>query len=146
MLRTPEVARGYMNIIRAVAAVPGVSFPAREAAVLLIAARYDASFAVYSHIEIGKASGLSEEQAALLSVGQKPKDLTPDQSTAVDVTNEILDDRKLSQQTWERAVNSFGEPGVVALVQFVGLYIFVDLHFSVFQVPVPAGVHLKQPS
>lgn len=146
MLRTPEVARGYMNIIKAVAAIPGISFSAREASVLIIAARYEASFALYSHIEIGKKSGLSEEQVALLAVGKKPKDLTPDQDIAVDVTNELLDDRKLSQETWERALNTFGEAGVVAMVQFVGLYIFVDLHFSAFQVPLPEGVHLKQAS
>ena len=111
MLRTPDVARGYMNIIQAAAAVPGVSFSAREAAVLIIAARYQASFALYSHMKISKASGLSEDQVALLSVGQKPKDLEYDQSIAVDVTIQLLDDRKLSQDTWERALRAFGEPG-----------------------------------
>ena len=66
--------------------------------------------------------------------------MAKDEETVYDFVSELLATGKVSDPTFKRVNDTFGERGVVDLVGAVGYYSLVSMTLNVAQVPLPAGV------
>jgi len=56
-----------------------------------------------------------------------------------DFVTEYLETNRVAQPNYKRAVDAFGEPGVVDLVGVCGYYMLVSMTLNVFEMPLPPG-------
>ena len=61
----------------------------REIAILVVGARYKASFAIYAHVAVGQSLGISLEHLATISATLKPTDFANDESVAYDIAHSL---------------------------------------------------------
>jgi len=66
--------------------------------------------------------------------------MAKDEETVYDFVSELLATGSVSDPTFQRAKDAFGDRGVVDLVGAVGYYSLVSMTLNVAQVPLPAGV------
>jgi 4-carboxymuconolactone decarboxylase len=83
---------------------------------------------------------------ATIAAGRRPSDLPEDQSVAYDTIDELFRIGTVSDETYSRAISTFGEAGVVDLIGIVGYYTLLAMTMNVAQTPLPAGVDPPLPS
>lgn len=111
-----------------------LEFDVLETAILTTAAHWAQSYQWTTHVKNGLAAGLSQEAIDAIEAGQAPVFATVEQSIAHDVAREILETRKLSAETYARAVAVFGEPVLVDLAAVIGWYASLAVQMNIFDV------------
>lgn len=115
---------------------------ARQIAILATGARHSTKFEIYAHARIARTrTQLSESQIKTLCEGKKPEGLDEQGSVAYDVAVELVDKKgPLGNEMWDRGVGAFGgKEGMLALVQYIGVYSFVSVYLNGCDVPIPEG-------
>ena len=74
--------------------------------------------------------------AALLD--GEPADQFSTAETAVHrFTAELVDDRSVSDDTYQLALDAVGQTGVLDMVNLIGLYLAISALLNAFQIPAP---------
>lgn len=137
LLRFPRFGEPTWGLIKKLIATSRLPAEAREVAVLLTGAQFDARYEIYSHEHVASGTTLSGAKIATLSAGQRPADLTEQESAAFDVTAALLRGRQLPESTYRRAVASFGEDETAELVFLIGGYSVISLLLNAYDMSVP---------
>jgi 4-carboxymuconolactone decarboxylase len=119
----------------------GSSLPAHlsELAILLTGKHWKAQFEFWAHSRLATAAGLAPEVIEAIRTGQRPALDDPAAQTIYDFVTEYFATSRVTDATYRRAVDAFGEAGVVDLVGTVGYYGLVSMTLNVFEVSVPPG-------
>ena len=121
-LRSPELMRRLQRLgeyLRYDAALP----PAlREMVILLTARSHRQSYEWSVHAPIARREGLSPSIIAALEADRRPDGMTPDETIIFDFFAELQATHDVSDATYGRAIERFGEQGVIDLVGLVGYY------------------------
>ncbi|KAF2770876.1 hypothetical protein EJ03DRAFT_350166 [Teratosphaeria nubilosa] len=136
---SPEVGRALTDAVVKLAAVPGLPAESRETAILAVGAHYKAGFELYSHVQVAnKATKLSEKQVGAIASATKPSDLGEQEDVAYDVAKYLAaTPGPMPQDLWDRSMKAFGKDGTVALVHYVGLYVYTCVILNAIDAPVP---------
>ena len=110
-----------------------------ELAILLTGAHWKAQFEFWAHTRLGRAAGLPDEVIEAIRTGRRPALARPDLETAYVVVSEYFATNRLSDETYRRAIETFGERGLVDLIGLVGYYGLVSMTLNVFEVDLPQG-------
>lgn len=110
-----------------------------ELAIITVGAHWKAAFEWYSHAPIALKAGVSEEIVAAIKEDQEPDFVNNDEQLIYSFTRELITHRKVSEQTYKRAVDELGLTSVIDLVGIVGYYTFISMTLNVFEIPVPEG-------
>ncbi|MDB5492174.1 MAG: hypothetical protein JWO78_2023 [Micavibrio sp.] len=137
MLHYPQFGGPVWDLIKAISFSPTLPKPVREIAILVTGARYHAAYELYAHVRVADLVGLSDEKIATISAGQRPQDLSEDESVAYDVAAALNSGGTLPEPTYKAAIDAFGEDGAAELVYLVGVYAAVSVILNGFDVPVP---------
>ena len=118
------------------------SIPARlnELAIITAGRKWMAQYEFYAHRRLALEAGLSPAIADAIAANQRPASMAKDEETVYDFVSELLATGSVSDPTFQRVNDTFGERGVVDLVGAVGYYSLVSMTLNVAQVPLPAGV------
>jgi len=111
----------------------------RELAILLVASEYRENTEWGIHKPIALKAGLGETVIEAVAQGRRPASLAEDEQIAWDFVFEILTKRRVSDVTYESAVQQFGEDGVIDLTCLCGYYGLLALVLNVAQTPPPPG-------
>jgi 4-carboxymuconolactone decarboxylase len=111
-----------------------LEFDVLETAILTTAAHWAQPYQWNTHVKNALNAGLSQATIDAIRAGEKPIFATVEQSLAHDVAREILDSRKLSAETYARAVAAFGEPALVDLAAVIGWYASLAIQMNIFDV------------
>lgn len=65
-------------------------------------------------------------------------DLRPDEQTVYDFCQQLHQQQKVSDETWQQAIELWGEKGVVDLIGINGYYSFLSMVMNSAQTPAPA--------
>ncbi len=77
----------------------------------------------------------------------KPKFQSVEQEVAHDITKEMLENKKVSDATYDRALKTFGEKKLVELTQVVGYYSNIAIQMNCFEVAPDEGPNaIKDPA
>jgi len=117
------------------------SLPARlnEFAILITSRRWNAQYEWFAHHRLAMAGGLDPVIAEDLRLGRVPANMKPDEQVVYDFTTELYDHQGVSDATYKRAVDAFGEQGVADLVAVNGYYVLVAMTVNVDRTPIPGG-------
>ena len=104
-----------------------------------------------AHEPLGQAAGLEQDIIEVIKY-RKDFDSLPSiegfdeiEQTLVQFTRELVSEEKVSTPTFNKAIELFGNEGVVDIVGLVGYYNFVAMTLKAFDVQRPVGSELLLP-
>lgn len=136
-MREPKWGRPIWDLVKAMSHAPTLPRTLREVAILVTGANFRSAYEIYAHVLVAENRGLDDEKIATIVVGQRPNDLTAEESIAYDVASALVSGHVLPDLTYRRAVEALGETQTMELIYLVGLYCFVSVTLNGFDVPVP---------
>ena len=95
--------------------------------VIMIVARHWTNDIWTAHEEDAVREGLGRDTVAALEEGRYPPNMAEDEAIAYALCTELLENKRVSDATYARAVGMFGEEGVVQTAVTVGLYSYLSL-------------------
>jgi 4-carboxymuconolactone decarboxylase len=120
----------------------GSSLPGdlRELVILLTGKYWKAQFEFWAHSRIGRQEGLPQEVIDAITRDERPALDRADLEVAYDFVTEYLATHRISDATYARALDQFGEAGITDIVATSGYYSLVSMTLNVFEVELPEGV------
>jgi 4-carboxymuconolactone decarboxylase len=138
-LRTPELAdlaNAFGSHLRHHTSVPQRLV---ELAVLVVARTYTAQYEWYAHAKYVEQVGLDPAVAEAIRSRTAPVIEKEDEKIVYAVASELSVDRRLSDPTYAKAVETLGEQTVLDLVTIIGFYTMVAVVLVSIDVDIPDG-------
>ncbi|HLH75355.1 MAG TPA: carboxymuconolactone decarboxylase family protein [Candidatus Binataceae bacterium] len=110
-----------------------------ELIVLIVARRWSANYAWSVHQEYALEAGLEPEVVEAIRTHRLPTLRQEDEQIVYEVVTELLNMRRLSSPSYDRALAALGEPRLIELIATVGFYTMVGMTLSVFEVDARDG-------
>jgi 4-carboxymuconolactone decarboxylase len=136
-LRFCKFGKPVWELVKTLSVNPTLPRPVREVAILVTGAKFHSAYEIYAHVLVAELRGISDEKIATIVAGQRPVDLTREESVAYDMASALVSGGVLPELTYRQAVDLFGENGASELIYLVGLYCMVSVTLNGFDVPVP---------
>ena len=139
LLRSPELmkrTRGLSDYLRFESVLPGYL---REFAILMTARQFGQSYEWNAHYPLAIDEGFSAEMAQAIAEGRRPDGMLEDEEILYDFVLELQRNHSVSDATYDRAVERFGEQGVVETVSLVGYYTMISMILNTARTPLPNG-------
>ena len=111
-----------------------------ELAILLVARRWRQQVEWHIHAPIAEQAGLARMHIDAIAEGRRPEGLQDDEATLYDFLTELQQNHAVSDTTYGRAVEHFGERGVVDLCGLCGYYTTLAMVMNAAQTALPDGV------
>jgi 4-carboxymuconolactone decarboxylase len=131
ILRSP----GFAEVIQDVGAYFRYRCPLdrkiNEMAALMAARSWSQPFVWDVHILQALDAGLAAEKATALAEGRRPDGMSIDEETLWDFVNELLVTKGVSDRTYTRAADVFGESGVIDILGILGYYTTLSMIMNV---------------
>ncbi len=139
LLRSPELC-GHAAVLGEFCRF-GSSLPPRlsEMAILITAYNWKAQYEWYAHAPMAQKGGLADDIIEAIRVGKRPASMKPDEAVVYDICTELHDTKRVSDATYKKGVETFGEKGVVEILGISGYYVLVSMVLNTAQVALPAG-------
>lgn len=137
MLFSPAISTAVLSVFHADSANTTLDSRAHEIVILTVGADSDADYELYAHRAIGHAAGLPDPVVSAIVDGERPEFDSEAEASAYDFTHELTHSHRVRDAIYARAVDSFGETGVVDMVLLIGLYLTVSAIVNAFEIPVP---------
>ena len=110
-----------------------------EMATLMAARHWTQQYEWQSHHTHAMKAGLSPAIAAAIAEGRRPAGMAKDEEALYDLLTEALHNKSVSDMTYDRALDVFGEQGVIELLAVAGYYAMLALILNVARKELPAG-------
>jgi 4-carboxymuconolactone decarboxylase len=113
-----------------------------EMATLIAARHWTQTYEWSAHHPLALKAGLKSDIAQAIADGRRPTGMAQDEEIVYDTLTEALQNKSVSDATYERAVRQFGEQNLVDLLAIAGYYGLLAMLLNVARTPLPEG---KQP-
>jgi 4-carboxymuconolactone decarboxylase len=115
------------------------SLPARlnELAILIVSRTWSAQYEWFAHHRLAMIAGLDPAVADDLANFRVPAGMKEDEKVIYAFTTELLERHGVSDATYKRALDAFGERGVADLIAVAGYYGLVSMTVNVDRTPIP---------
>jgi 4-carboxymuconolactone decarboxylase len=139
LLRSPELCARAAHLGELMRF--GTSLPPRlsEMAILITAYYWRAQYEWFAHAPMAKQGGLSDDIIEAIRTGKKPAVMKPDEAVLHDFCTELYNTKRVSDATYAKAVQTFGENGTVEILGISGYYVLVSMVLNTAKVELPAG-------
>lgn len=141
LVQYPALAKPYMDVASATASLAEISPEVRETVILAVGGVYKAAYELYAHENVAaKKTSLTSEQIQDLKAGKKPDGLDEKSAVAWDIANALTAKKgPLDQEIWDRGVAVLGQDGVMAAVNYAGLYAYTCILLNAVNAGVPGA-------
>ncbi|MFN3745719.1 MAG: carboxymuconolactone decarboxylase family protein [Hyphomicrobiaceae bacterium] len=114
--------------------------PRRSEMVILMTARlWTQAFEWHHHRPIAEKAGLAAEIIDAIAEGRRPSQMAADEAAIYDFIDELSRNRSVSDATYKRAVDAFGERGVIDMIGIHGYYSLLAMVLNATRAPLPEG-------
>ena len=110
-----------------------------ELAAAITARHWTQQFEWWAHARQAIEAGLKPAIAEAIAEGRRPTGMAEDEELVYDFLTELLVNKSVCDATYARAVNKFGEPGVIDLIGISGYYALLAMVMNVARTAVPEG-------
>jgi len=121
-LRLPGVGRHINEATRILRSEIGLDPRLTELAILAAAREMDSQFQWTMHEPVARKEGLSEKIIDVVKHRKPVADMPETESVIIELVREALGAKKVSSQTYARAMNVFGENGLLNLATLMANY------------------------
>jgi 4-carboxymuconolactone decarboxylase len=141
-LRSPELADRLQKVGEYVRFNTSLDKRLNEMAIIMTAQYWGSQYEWYAHAPLAIKAGLDPEIVAALGAGNKPEKMKDDEAIVWEFTTQLRRDHHVDDAIYAKAVEKFGENGVMDLVAVNGYYDVVSMTLNVSHVSPPADATL----
>ena len=141
-LRSPELADRLQRVGEYVRFNTSLDKRLNEMAIIMTAQYWGSQYEWYAHAPLAIKAGLDPEIVAALGAGNKPEKMKDDEALVWEFTTQLRRDHGVNDAIYAKAVEKFGENGVMDLVGVNGYYDVVAMTLNVAHVSPPANAEL----
>jgi 4-carboxymuconolactone decarboxylase len=138
LLRSPELMGHAQRMGEYLRYRSAIGLRLSELAILVTAHAWSQPVEWAIHAPIALREGITAQTIDAISRGQRPASLTDDEAVVYDFSTELQRDRAVTDATWQRAIERFGEHGTVDLIGINGYYTMLAMLMNAARTPVPA--------
>ena len=107
-----------------------------ELAILVVARKWDQQVEWSAHQPLALKAGLDPTVAEAIENRVRPKFQDEKEEAVYEVTHEVLETRKLSGVTYNKALSVFGEKSLFELTAIIGYYASIAIQMNCFDVGI----------
>ena len=139
LLRSPELLDRLQRVGEYLRFENSIAQRLTELAILLTSRHVANQFEWVIHHPLALKAGIARATLDAIEVGERPASMAADEAVVHDFVMELLRKSAVSDATYARAAQQFGEQGVVDLTATVGYFLTVCLVMNVAGTPAPAS-------
>lgn len=139
LLRSPGLAHTVQQVGEYLRFQSPLDRRIAEMATLIAARHWTQQYEWQSHHTHAMKAGLSPAIAEAIADGRRPVGMAKDEEALYDMLTEALHNQSVCDVTYERAVNTFGEQGVIELIAVAGYYAMLAMVLNVARKALPPG-------
>ena len=137
LLHFPRLGTPAWDLFLALAGGSVLPKPVREVVILSTGAHHGSLYELYSHEALSAKAGLSPAKIRTLAAGERPADLSEEESIGYDVAAVLHRDHQVPNTTYQAAATAFGVQGVAEIAYLVGCYALIGSLLNTFDVNLP---------
>ena len=141
-LRSPELADRLQKVGEYVRFNTSLDKRVNEMAILMTAQTWGSQYEWYAHEPLALKAGLDPATVAAIGAGRKPDNLRDDEAIVWEFTTQLRRDHGVDDAIYAKALEKFGEQGIMDLVAVNGYYDVVSMTLNVAHVKPPADAEL----
>lgn len=140
LFQSPEVGDAIQKLGASIRY--GTSLPADllEVAICTMGGHWRANFEFWAHARLAKNAGVSEGAIDAIRDGERPFFGDERQQTVYQFGRELIENQRVSDETYETLKDMLGESGVFEVASVMGYYALVSIGLNTFNVAMPPGV------
>jgi 4-carboxymuconolactone decarboxylase len=135
LLRSPELLARMQKVGEYLRFESTLSTRINEFVTLIVAREWTQDFEWFVHLPLAAKAGTAAETLAALGQGQRPPAMGDDEAVAYDFTTELIARRGVSDATYARTLETFGEQGLMDLVGLIGYFTAISMVLNVAHTP-----------
>lgn len=143
LLRSPELMDRLQRVGEYLRFNSPLEARVRELAILVVSRDWTQQFEWCTHVPLARKAGLSQSIIDALEQGRRPAAMADDEAAVYDLLEELARSKGVSQPTYQRAVEVFGERGVVDLLGVAGYFTALSMLMNAVHTPPPPGTEVK---
>jgi len=111
-----------------------------EMAIMVTARFWTSQYEWHAHCKLALDAGLDPIVAQDIAEGRRPATMDADEAIIYDFSRELHESHEVSDSTYQRALDRFGERGVFDLIAVNGFYSLVSMCLNTDRTPLPEGI------
>jgi 4-carboxymuconolactone decarboxylase len=140
VLHRPELADKMQQLGELLRYRTSLPLQFSEIAILVTAQRWRCQLEWHLHKGFALKAGVAETVIDDIHAGRRPTSADADTLTIHDYAAELHDRKRVTEETYRRALDRWGVVGVVELTALIGYYTMVAMTLNAHEFPLPAGV------
>lgn len=135
LLRSPQLLARVQKVGEYLRFDSALPTRLNEFATLIVARAWSQQFEWAVHAAAALKAGTSAATVEALREGRRPADMSDDEALVHDFATELLAAQGVADATYARALERFGERGVVDLSALLGYFVMVSMVLNVARTP-----------
>jgi 4-carboxymuconolactone decarboxylase len=141
-LRSPVLADRLQKVGEYVRFNTSLDKRVNEMAILMTAQAWGAQYEWYAHAPLAIKAGLDPAVVKAIGAGRKPDNMKDDEAIVWEFTTQLRRDHSVDDAIYAKALEKFGEQGIVDLIAVNGYYDVVSMTLNVAHVKAPAEAEM----
>jgi 4-carboxymuconolactone decarboxylase len=141
-LRSPELADRLQKVGEYVRFNTSLDKRVNEMAILMTAQAWGSTYEWYAHAPLALKAGLDPAIVTAIGAGRKPDNMKDDEAIVWEFTTQLRRDHGVDDAIYAKALEKFGERGIIDLIGVNGYYDVVSMTLNVARVKPPADAEL----
>ena len=141
-LRSPVLADRLQKVGEYVRFNTSLDKRINEMAIIMTAQAWGAQYEWYAHAPLAIKAGLDPAIVKAIGEGRKPENMKDDEAIVWEFTTQLRRDHGVDDAIYARALEKFGEQGIVDLIAVNGYYDVVSMTLNVARVKAPADAEM----
>lgn len=135
LMRSPELMDRLQKVGEYLRFNSALETRINEFVMLIVSRQWTQQFEWCMHYPLAIKAGMRAELLDELAQGRRPRGMAPDEESAYDLCDELERTRGVSDATYARAVELFGERGVLDMLGLIGYFTTVSMVMNVAHTP-----------
>jgi 4-carboxymuconolactone decarboxylase len=138
LLHMPEMAQRLEALRTSIRDEASLPQKLQELVMITVAREMNCAFIWYAHAAAARQAGVRGDIVDNIRERQALTTLDPDEQTVVHFARELLQNRKVSQSTFDAATARFGQRGTMTLTNLVACYAVLAYNMNTYELEAPA--------
>ena len=141
-LRSPELADRLQKVGEYIRFNTSLDKRVNEMAIIMTAQAWGSQYEWHAHAPLALQAGLDPAIVAAIGAGRKPDNMKDDEAIVWEFSTQLRRDHGVDDAIYARALEKFGEAGIMDLVAVNGYYDVVSMTLNVARVKPPAEAEM----
>ena len=139
LLRSPELMNRLQKVGEYLRYQSALEPRINEFVMLIVSRQWTQQFEWCMHYPLALKAGMKQEILDALAEGRRPSGMAQDEEIAYDVCDELARTHGVSDTTYRRALDVFGERGILDMIGLIGYFNTVSMVMNVARTPPLQG-------